>query len=99
MTALFTGEKTLGFPISLIDIAALDTFAGGVPWINVDHGDTGKSGLVFDKARELVETPTVVCGPLLLPYSSPSPDTLQVFKGDGGLRVFGLSNDIYQEGL
>jgi len=93
VTALFAGEKTLGFSISPIDMAALDTFAGGVPRVNVDHGDSSKSGLVFDKACKLVKTPTVVCGPLLLPYGSPPPDTLQFFKGDRGLRVFGLGND------
>lgn len=70
-----------------------NTFARSIARINIENRHTSKQGFVFDKASELVESPTVMCGSLFFPYSSPFSNILQIFKNNRRLRVFGFGND------
>lgn len=83
----------MGFTISLINITTSNTFSTGISWVNINDGHASKHRFIFNKLCKLMKSPTVMCGSLLFPNSSPSQNALQIFKGDRGLCVFGFSND------
>src|SRR5574343_133469 len=93
IATLNTGENTLGFAISLINMPTSNTFARSIARINIENRHTSKQGFVFDKTSKLVKSPTVMCGSLFFPYSSPFSNAFQIFKDNRRLRVFGFGND------
>ena len=93
MTAHHTREQPLGLAISPGNMAAGGTLPGRVPGVDIDHGDTGTFRLVIDEPGRLMESPAVMCSPLLLPDRCPCANTREFLEGGGAVRVFGPGND------
>lgn len=97
MPARFTGENTLRLSISFGNETTNRAGAGGVTRVNINHGHTCNQGFVFDKAIKLIKSPvskSLSIGPSdLLPRA----DAFQIFKGNGSLCAFSLSNNLFTD--
>ena len=79
--------------VPFVDVSALRTSAGRIARINKDYRHAREGGLVADKARKLMEGPTVQRPSLRPSCRDPIPYPLEVFQSDTGVRVMGLTDN------
>ena len=77
----------------LINTTAYRAGAGGIARVNEFDNHTCESGLIFDEAPKLAESPRVLLSPLSLSNRDAVSNPLKVFKGDTSTAVFCLRNN------
>lgn len=82
---------TISFPVCSADRADMACSSG----IYSDYGYPLELCLVFDKAAELVESPTAKATTLSFIYRYSFPNALQVFKGNSSLSVKSFSHQTF----
>ena len=69
--------------------------AGGVSWINQNHGNPFQNSLVGDKASQLVKRPFSKSFPLALSNHCPAIESLEILKSDSPPGAFCLGDDSF----
>ena len=77
----------------LINTTAYRAGSGGIARVNEFDNHTCESGLIFDEAPKLAESPRVLLSPLSLSNRDAVSNPLKVFKGDTSTAVFCLRNN------
>lgn len=92
-TADYARERGLIGAVALVHTPTSGASPTGIPWLNQNHGDTGKPCLVVDELAQLIERPTVQRGSLSLPSRYPGADVGKVLKGYPASSVLSVFHD------
>lgn len=91
--AAYAGKSISGWPVFLIDVAALRAFPAGVARVDTDQRNATQRRLIGHEIPELSESPTVMRSPLALPNRCPVANVRQVFHPDAASGAFSLAHD------
>jgi hypothetical protein len=99
MATFEAGEVGSSPAIVLISKATTRAGLRGVPGVDNKDGHAGLLSLVGEKLPQLTETPIRLPRPLPRANREPAPDVGQVFQYQDGLRVFGVSDEAFGQGV
>ena len=95
----YTSKLGLRTPVRFVDTPAYVAAPAGVSRINVDHRNTGTSGLIYDVGLQLKESPVSVSRSLLAFYRYPLAYASQIFETYTASGVFRLIHDTFRDNV